>query len=308
MVFWRKITLQGQEILATIEYRIATVILVDFDYEKYKESYTIIEKYLEKSSNHFLSPYTEKIIFRWNISPHFWHRDYVCSVFCIKHDRLLPLPKDGIHPGNLGPFSKKRKTILFASNPARGLKPLVKIFSNLIKKDPEFVLHACVPERARGYKFKTEPNSLLSRLLRRRDPKNSLLYNYGACDNLCYHSYLPPYQQEHWQLFKMCEYLVYPSTFTEPSSRVVTHARGAGCVILYPPDMGSPSDFLTHNVDAIVTKPEKMIDQILYLEEHPDAKAKLVANSIEAASRYTFENQVKSFTNYLTTYINKANK
>jgi len=303
LAFWRKITSSGKNILKKTEYKLSTLYLCDFGYENNKDTYQTIQNFLETNPNHYLSPYTEKTIFRWNMSPRFWHRDYICSIFDITTDRLLPFPKDGIHPENLGYFQKTPKTVLFASSPSRGLKQLFQIFSILVKKDPKFELHVCVPERAKRFKFEHIP--FHKKIWRFKKDKNDLasIYNFAPCQNLHYHSYMPPYTKEHWDLFKKCEYLVYPSVFTEPSSRVTTHARGAGCVILYPPNMGSPSDFLTHQVDAIIASPKKMVEEILYLEKHPEAKSKLITNSISAASHYTFEKQVENFTNYLKNVI-----
>ncbi len=71
-----------------------------------------------------------------------------------------------------------------------------------------------------------------------------------------------------WSLFNKCGFLPYTSTFKEPSSRAHRQAMAAGCVVLYPPDMGSPSELIKDRMTGYVMSTDKWIDKICNIDFH----------------------------------------
>jgi len=66
-----------------------------------------------------------------------------------------------------------------------------------------------------------------------------------------------------WNLFNETGILPYTSTFKEPSSRAHRQAMAAGSFVLYPPDMGTPSDLIQSGKTGIVSNPKYWTQTIL---------------------------------------------
>ena len=69
---------------------------------------------------------------------------------------------------------------------------------------------------------------------------------------LIWHGFIPA-GQKLWNLFRNTGVLPYTSTFPEPSSRVHRQAQAAGSLVLYPPNMGTPSEVIKNLETGIVS-------------------------------------------------------
>lgn len=119
------------------------------------------------------------------------------------------------------PSSKKRRhDLLWASDIGRGAWGAIELACKLFQKDKRYKLHICWPDYLAddGSEFVKHEAITIHRNLD-NDPKL-------------------------WNLFNECGFLPYTSTFKEPSSRVHIQAMAAGCVVLYPSDMGTPSELI----------------------------------------------------------------
>lgn len=114
---------------------------------------------------------------------------------------------------NKNPFD-----LLWASDPGRGLHLAIELTRQLYAMDKRFKLHICYPD------YVKQPSI----------PDLPFLVNHGNVKN----------GPELWSMFNRCGILPYTSTFKEPSSRAHRQAQASGCLVLYPPDMGSPSNLI----------------------------------------------------------------
>lgn len=137
--------------------------------------------------------------------------------------------------------SKNPYQMLWASDIGRGLDDAMKLTVALWRKDKRFKLHVCSPDYAR--------------LAAVRSTMHPAWYMHGNMKN----------GPELWDLFNTSGILPYTSNFMEPSSRAHRQAQAAGCLVLYPPSMGSPSELIEDHRTGIVTPIERWVDTIVDL-------------------------------------------
>ena len=124
--------------------------------------------------------------------------------------------------------------LLWASDPGRGLDQLIPIFLQLRQKGP-YELNITWPDYVKkedlvkysGF-FKMPGVNVIGQI---------------------------PNDEKLWKLFRDCGILPYTSTFPEPSSRCHRQAMACGSLVLYPPNMGTPSDLLKIFNTGIVENP-----------------------------------------------------
>lgn len=117
-------------------------------------------------------------------------------------------------------------TMLWASDPGRGLQHAITLATVLNSFDRRFKLHICYPDYVKNIPKFDHPS----------------LVNHGNMKN----------GEELRALFNKAGILPYTSTFPEPSSRVHRQAQAAGSLVLYPPNMGTPSELIENNRTGIV--------------------------------------------------------
>lgn len=166
-----------------------------------------------------------------------WHKERV-------HDELRPiLPPQRLYEGmTLGvdtsvytPGRKDPFNLLWASDPGRGLDQLITPFLRLWGRDRRFRLTVTYPDYVR-------PESV------------------GRFAGFLSHPgvrHLPGVRNgpQLWDLFNDSGVLPYSSTFPEPSSRCHRQAMAAGSLVLYPPNMGTPSRLIEDGLTGIVADP-----------------------------------------------------
>ena len=81
----------------------------------------------------------------------------------------------------------------------------------------------------------------------------------------------------------------------EPSSRAHRQAMAAGCVVLYPPDRGTPSELLTDGLDGIIRDPAEWPEIILNLSQDTGRYERISKNARDHAVRENWEVQAKRF-------------
>ena len=123
--------------------------------------------------------------------------------------------------------------LLWASDPGRGLWRTVEMFHRLWALDHRFHLTVTYPDYV-------PPEALIKFQL--GHPNIRLIHGLRNGPEL-------------WGLFNTAGFIPYASVFPEPSSRVHRQGQAAGCVVLYPPDMGTPSELIEDGVTGIVTDP-----------------------------------------------------
>lgn len=171
-----------------------------------------------------------------------WHRENMWRELSgnIPHSRLyegmtLGVDTDVYRPGEKDPYH-----LLWASDPGRGLDRLVNPFLRLWKADRRFRLTVTYPDYVR-------PEALTPYASFLKHPGVTHLTGVRNGPGL-------------WDLFARSTFLPYSSNFLEPSSRCHRQAMAAGSVVLYPPDMGTPSQLietgLTGMVEPIETWPD----------------------------------------------------
>lgn len=144
-------------------------------------------------------------------------------------DTDIYIPHDGKSPYEM----------LWSSDPGRGLSDAVLLALKLHQKDKRFRLNICYPDYA------AIPQKL----------NHPALVWQGSIKN----------SQKLFNLFNVCGILPYTSTFKEPSSRAHRQAQAAGCLVLYPPNMGTPSELITNGQTGIVSEPSTWPDKIVEL-------------------------------------------
>ena len=179
----------------------------------------------------------------------------------------------GVDTGIYHPSQPKdTHALLWASDPGRGIGGAVELAIRLFQRDNRFRLHVCWPDYYRDW---------VSKIL----PAHPALVVHRNLDN----------GPELWGLFNTCGFLPYTSTFMEPSSRAHRQAMAAGCVVLYPPDMGTPSDLITSGVDGVVAPVDDWVELILEYAEDPTAFALVSDNARSRALSENWEVQAVRF-------------
>jgi hypothetical protein len=169
------------------------------------------------------------------------NRKELSGILCYKtwHERQLkqeiPLPPEmfysgytfGVDTNVYDPAENKDPhQMLWASDPGRGLLLATQLAIMMYQFDKEFKLNVCYPDYVNG----------VSRI------KHPAIRYYDNVSN----------GQVLWSLFNVCGILPYTSTFKEPSSRAYRQAQAAGSLVLYPPNMGTPSEVINNFRDGVV--------------------------------------------------------
>jgi len=167
-----------------------------------------------------------------------WHQRNLHQETGIPMERLLAGVTLGVDTDIYRPaLVKDPYQMLWASDPGRGLTNASLLAVELFQRDKRFRLHVCQPDYAKG-------------ILPIRHPA------IVECGNVQNGPRL-------WELFNSSGILPYTSTFSEPSSRAHRQAQAAGCLVLYPPFMGTPSELPDANVNRIVRPVAEWRDIIL---------------------------------------------
>lgn len=172
-----------------------------------------------------------------------WHKENTA--------RELPfVPRSMLYDGlTLGvdtdvyqPMNKDPYHLLWASDPGRGLESLINPFMKLWSKDRRFRLTVTYPDYV-----KPESVARFSSFLKHPGVRHMPSVRNGPAL---------------WDLFNTAGFLPYSSTFPEPSSRCHRQAMAAGCCVLYPPNMGTPSYLIENGLTGIVETPDLWPDVI----------------------------------------------
>lgn len=173
-----------------------------------------------------------------------WHRANTARELkdVLPSDRLyqgltLGVDTDVYRPGDKDPFS-----LLWASDPGRGLDQLINPFLRLWQRDRRYHLTVTYPDYV-----KPESVARFSSFFSHPGVKHKPGLRNG---------------EELWELFNKTAFLPYSSNFPEPSSRCHRQAMAAGCVVLYPPNMGTPSNLIENGMTGIVEGTDQWPDVI----------------------------------------------
>jgi hypothetical protein len=163
-----------------------------------------------------------------------WHRENIERELrgLVSESRLYEGMTLGVDTDVYSPGAKDPYHLLWASDPGRGLDGLINPFLRLWQKDRRFHLTVTYPDYVR-------PESLTRFEPFLRHPGVTHLRGVRNGPQL-------------WELFNRSSFLPYSSNFLEPSSRCHRQAMAAGSVVLYPPDMGTPSRLIETGMTGIV--------------------------------------------------------
>lgn len=161
-----------------------------------------------------------------------WHQRQMNKETGIPFDSLFldcaqGVDDDVFRPPDDDVSKKDPYQMLWASDPGRGLAHSIELALRLYQLDRSFRLHVCWPDYS---------------------PRPAYLPNHPA---IVIHGALPC-RSELFDLFNTTGVFPYTSTFLEPSSRAHRQAQAAGSMVLYPPDMGSPSELIQSPLTGIV--------------------------------------------------------
>jgi glycosyltransferase involved in cell wall biosynthesis len=168
-----------------------------------------------------------------------WHKENVIRELegIIPPERMyeglsLAVDTDVYCPEEKDPYS-----LLWASDPGRGLSSLIEPFMRLWQKDRRFKLTV------------TYPDYVTSQAL---GQYSSFLRHPGVKNLGCI-----PNGPQLRSLFNTAAVLPYTSVFREPFGRCPMQALSAGSLVLYPPDMGTPSRLIENGVSGFVEPIER---------------------------------------------------
>ena len=166
-----------------------------------------------------------------------WHMENVHRELDgrVPWDRLYTGMTLGVDVETYYPAQKDPCSLLWASDPGRGLEALINPFLRLWSSDHRFHLTVTYPDYVK-------PESVARFAPFLRHPGVTHLPGLRNGPQL-------------WGLFNSAGVLPYSSTFLEPSSRCHRQAMAAGCMVLYPPNMGSPSRLIEDGLTGIVADP-----------------------------------------------------
>lgn len=205
-----------------------------------------------------------------------WHeRNLVTEMAGFGEVRTLPGMTLGVDPGVYRPSHQKSPyTLLWASDPGRGLEGAVRIAAQLWNIDRRFKLHVYHPDYARA------------------NPINHpAVVWHGNVGN----------GSELFEAFNAAGFLPYTSTFREPSSRAHRQAMAAGALVLYPPNMGTPSDLIQNRVSGIVSQPSEWVRTIVDFVTKDNAGYRdIVRNARDYALSERWEVQARRFNEYFS--------
>jgi glycosyltransferase involved in cell wall biosynthesis len=166
-----------------------------------------------------------------------WHRDQLSHELSFSLQSFLTGFMQGVDTEIFKPSEHKSPhQMLWASDLGRGFDGALELAINLWSRDKRFELNACHPDYT-PQRWMYHPAVKFKGFM-----KNG---------------------PELWNLFNTAGIFPYTSTFPEPSSRAYRQAQAAGCMVLYPPNMGSPSGYIRNGVDGIVAPVSEWKDIIL---------------------------------------------
>jgi glycosyltransferase involved in cell wall biosynthesis len=140
------------------------------------------------------------------------------------------------------PMEKDPFHLLWASDPGRGLDDFINPFLRLWQRDRRFRLTVTYPDYVRP-----EAVARFSSFLSHPAVSHRPRLRNGP---------------ELWNLFNSAGFLPYSSNFPEPSSRCHRQAMAAGCCVLYPPNMGTPSETIESGLTGVIESPRLWSDVI----------------------------------------------
>lgn len=173
-----------------------------------------------------------------------WHKENTHRELrsILPHQRLYEGMTLGVDTEVYFPNGNNPHHLLWASDPGRGLDTLINPFLRLWQKDRRFQLTVTYPDYVR-------PESVARFASFFRHPGVRHLPSVRNGTQL-------------WDLFNTAGFLPYSSTFPEPSSRCHRQAMASGAVVLYPPNMGTPSHLIENGLTGIVESVEHWPDVI----------------------------------------------
>ncbi len=166
-----------------------------------------------------------------------WHKENTArelaqnSISC----KLIEGLTLGVDTDTYQPISKDPYHLLWASDPGRGLETLINPFLRLWQMDKRYRLTVTYPDYVK--------HESVTRF--------SSFFNHPGVKHLQGVRNGP----QLWSLFNSAGILPYSSTFPEPSSRAHRQAMAAGCLVLYPPNMGSPSQLIENGLTGVIEDP-----------------------------------------------------
>ena len=163
--------------------------------------------------------------------------------------------------------AKDPHAMLWSSDPGRGLIGAVELAVKLHARDKRFKLHVCHPDYTK-----------MSPVLH-----PSIVW-HGNVNN----------GPELWKLFNETGILPYTSTFQEPSSRAARQAQAAGSLVLYPPGMGTPSEYVRDMETGVMRPVKQWIDKIVELVGTPEAD-RICKNAVDLALSESWQVQANRF-------------
>lgn len=208
-----------------------------------------------------------------------WHKRNLAAESGLPEERLIDGLTLGVDTSIYAPSADKDPhQLLWASDPGRGLHNAIVLAIRLFQMDHRYRLNICYPDYARA----------------ESQIKHPALVWHGNVSN----------GPKLWNMFNRCGVLPYPSTFQEPSSRAHRQAQAAGSLVLYPRNMGSPSELIKHGETGIVSEPTMWADTIHSFVEtglwkEIGARARLFAESED------WNVQAKRFTQYFERILGK---
>ena len=167
--------------------------------------------------------------------------------------------------------------LLWASDPGRGLYGALQLAHKLFTIDKRFRLNVCYPDYVTAQRV-----------------SHPAVIWHGNVSN----------GERLFRLFNECGVLPYTSNFMEPSSRAHRQAMAAGSMVLYPPNMGTPSDLIQSGKTGIVELPQFWASTISKAVESGNWK-KLGAAAREYAISENWAVQARRFNEYFQKVLNE---
>ena len=185
----------------------------------------------------------------------------------------------GVDTSVYRPMVKDPFHLLWASDPGRGLGELIPVFLRLWAMDKRFKLTVTYPDYV-----KQDAVIPYQQFLQHPAVKHEPSLRNGS---------------KLWNLFNTSGILPYSSTFPEPSSRCHRQAMAAASLVLYPPNMGTPSCLLDDGVNAIV-RPIPLWPEII-LDHVKSGKWKEIGcNARTFATSENWQMQAKRFSSFFS--------
>lgn len=208
-----------------------------------------------------------------------WHKENTARELdgIITKEHLYDGLTLGVDTQTYTPGEKDPYHLLWASDPGRGLDRLIPVFLKLYSFSSKFKLTVTCPDYVK-------PEQLA---------RYQQFFNYPGVT-------FKPLKNgpELWNLFNTCGILPYTSTFPEPSSRCHRQAQAAGCVVLYPPFMGTPSQQIDDDETGFVRPISEWPELIRDIINSGDYK-RIGQNARDFAVSENWEVQAQRFYNFL---------